>query len=225
MASKTRGFPAVSSFLIIIFTALAAQLAGSYHAKSFIIGDSFYALWVVLRIVVPVIVLMALKIPFSRIGLGLPRLDRKMRTVVIAGIVVLIVIFAGIYFIQGYFSHYAYSFGGGSRFDRFASFMVFTASTLTGWEFLHRGFLLMGLRYVLTEREGIREETAVMLAVAVAWIFEVVFHFVKPELEALGLLVGSPILSWLALKTRSIWLPFLFHFLVELLFISALIFR
>jgi membrane protease YdiL (CAAX protease family) len=76
---------------------------------------------------------------------------------------------------------------------------------------------------VFVERDGIRPETASMMAIAAVWIFEVVFHFIKPELEALGLLIGSPLLSWLALRLRSIWVSFLIHFLVELLFISALI--
>ena len=103
--------------------------------------------------------------------------------------------------------------------------MLFTGSTLTGWEFLHRGFLLMGLVYILTERERLSAPTASITAIALVWAFEVLFHFIKPELEALGMLVGSPVLSWLALRTRSIWIPFLIHLLVELLFVASLVLR
>lgn len=215
----------LSSFVVIIFTALMIQFLGSYHARSFIIGSYFYALWVLLRIAIPVGVLLILKVPLSQIGLGLPRFDRKSKTIVVFTVMVLLIAFIGIYFLRDYFNFYSTAFAeqGDGRLARFANFMIFTSSTLTGWEFLHRGFLLMGICYVLTERDGIPSGTAVTIAVAAVWIFEVVFHFIKPELEALGLLVGSPMLSWLALRTRSIWVPFLIHFLVELLFITALI--
>ncbi|HPC41620.1 MAG TPA: hypothetical protein PLD91_11940 [Spirochaetota bacterium] len=214
-----------SPFMIIVFTVIAAQLIGTYHAKSLILGGYFYLLWVILRIVLPAAVLIALRVPLSKIGLGLPQFDRLTRNLVAAAVVILVAAFAGIFFLKGYFSHYSSSFAGpgDGSLDRFLNFMVFTGSTLTGWEFIHRGFLLMGLYYVLGEREGIPSEKAAMIAIAVVWVFEVVFHFIKPELEALGLLVGSPLLSWLALRLRSIWVPFLLHFLVELLFIATLI--
>jgi membrane protease YdiL (CAAX protease family) len=214
-----------SSFMVIIFTALMVQLLGSYHAGSYIVGNYFYALWILLRIAVPVGMLLLLKVPLSQIGLGLPRFDRRTKSIVYFAVAILLAAFIGIFFLRGYFNFYSAAFaeGGGGGLARFANFMIFTSSTLTGWEFLHRGFLLMGIRYVLAERDGIRPDTASLIAVAVVWIFEVVFHFIKPELEALGLLVGSPLLSWLALRTRSIWVSFMIHFLVELLFIIALI--
>ena len=215
----------LSSFMVIVFTALMIQFVGSYHAGSFVIGNYFYALWFLLRIAVPLAVLLLLKVPLSHIGLGSPRFDRQTKHVVIFTVVVLVAAFVGIYFMRGYFNFYSNAFAGegGGAPARFGNFMIFTSSTLVGWEFLHRGFLLMGIRYVLAERDRIRPETASIMAVAVVWIFEVVFHFIKPELEALGLLIGSPLLSWLALRLRSIWVSFLIHFLVELLFITALI--
>lgn len=215
----------VPSFLVLICAALAAQLLGTYHARSFVIGNYFFLGWVVLRIVMPVAVLAALRVPFSRIGLGLPRFDRTTGRIMVAAAVVLGIAFIGIYFFRGYFSFYSNAFGGSGAGGsvRFANFMIFTGSTLTGWEFLHRGFLLMGLSYLLGEREGVRTDTAAKMAIGVVWVFEVVFHFIKPELEALGLLAGSPFLSWLALRTKSIWPSFLIHLTVELLFIVTLI--
>ncbi len=214
-----------SPFIIIVFTALASQLIGTYHAKSMILGGYFYLLWVILRIALPVAVLIALKVPLSKIGLGLPRFDPLTRNLVMVAAVILVAAFAGIYFMKGYFTFYSSAFAGpgDGTLGRFFNFMIFTSSTLTGWEFLHRGFLLMGLYYVLGERDSIPVETAAKIAIAMVWVFEVVFHFIKPELEALGLLAGSPLLSWLALRMRSIWVPFLLHFLVELLFIATLI--
>lgn len=225
MKVKTEQTLKLSSFIVIVFTALVVQFIGSYHAGSFVIGNYFYALWFLLRIAVPVVMLLILKVPLSQIGLGSPRFDRQTKNIVIFAVVILVAAFIGIYFMRGYFSFYSNAFAGegGGALARFANFMVFTSSTLVGWEFLHRGFLLMGVRYVLAEREGIKPQTASMIAIAVVWIFEVVFHFIKPELEALGLLLGSPLLSWLALRLRSIWVSFLIHFLVELLFITALI--
>lgn len=222
-----RRSPAVPAFIVIVFTALMAQLIGSYYARALMVGEYFYLSWLLLRILLPLAVLMLLRIPLSEIGLGLPRVDSRAARVVIAGAALLVAAFAGIYFMSGYFSFYDGSFAGadGGRTGRFANFMIFTASTLPGWEFLHRGFLLMGLRYALAGRDAVPEKTAALIAVAIVWVFEVVFHFTKPPLEALGLLVGSPLLSWLALRTRSIWLPFLFHLAVEILFILSLILR
>ncbi len=216
---------AVPPFMIVIGTALLVQLAGSYHARSLVVGEYFFLGWVLLRIAVPVAVLAALGVPFSRIGLGLPQFDRTTRRTMLVAAALLLLAFAAIYFFRGYFSFYSNAFGGAGAgaAARFANFMIFTGSTLTGWEFLHRGFLLMGLLYLLAGREQVRPETAAKMAIAVVWVFEVVFHFIKPELEALGMLAGSPFLSWLALRTKSIWPPFLVHLLVELLFIAVLI--
>jgi hypothetical protein len=215
----------ISSFYIIIFTALAAQLLGHYHATFLMIGNYFYLSWLLLRIVVPIAVLLLLRVPLSEIGLGPPRMDGTTRKIVLVAAVLVVVAFIGIYFLKGYFNFYTNAFAepGGGKTGQFVNFMIFTSSTLTGWEFLHRGFLLMGIVYVLTSRDKLQRETSIMIAVAAVWVFDVMFHFLKPELEALGFLVGSPLLSWLALRTGSIWLPFLFHLLVEVLFISALI--
>ena len=210
-------------FFIIVFTALFAQLLGHYHAASLVIGSNFFLSWVLLRIVIPVAVLCALRVPVSRLGLGLPQIDKRMARLLVGGIIAVAAAFSGIYFLQGYFNSYGSAFGAANRLERFANFMIFTSSTLTGWEFIHRCFLLMGINYVLSDRERIDPAAAARIAIAIVWVFEVVFHFIKPEVEALGLLVGSPLLSWLALRTKSIWLAFLMHLLVEVLFITALI--
>ncbi len=225
MACHDTTTPQGRAFLILIGTALAVQAAGTYHAHSLVIGGTFYLSWFLLRLGVPLIVVVILGIPLSRLGLGAPKIDRSTGVILAAGAVALIVAFAGIYFLQGYFDYYASSFRGPAPLARLYRFMLFTGSTLPGWEFLHRSFLLMGILHVLKERDGIPDATAARIAVGVVWIFEVVFHFIKPGVEALGMLAGSPLLSWLALRTGSIWLPFLAHLFVEGLFIAALIFR
>lgn len=213
------------AFLALIGTALVVQMTGSYFGHSLVIGGSFYLSWCILRTVVPVAAILLLRIPFSELGLGPPKIDRRTGIFLLAGLIILVAAFAGIYFIQGYFDQYAHSFVGADPLARLCRFSLFTASTLPGWEFLHRSFLLMGILFVLKERDGVPAGTAAVIALGVVWIFEVVFHFIKPGVEALGMLVGSPVLSWIALRTGSVWIPFAAHLAVEALFIAALIFR
>lgn len=218
----------ISPVLIIIFAALCIQLAGRYHAtQTLVFKKHFYSLWIILRIAVPVCLIHLLKIPFSNVGLKLPIIDRKVILFSFVIILVLLLSFTGIYFYQDYLSSYSHSFHSGrsNNLQRLTNFIIFTSSTLIGWEFLHRGFLLLGIKYILTEKEGLNEKTAISISIAIVWIFEVVYHFIKPEIEALGLLIGSPILSYIALRTKSILLPFLLHLFVEVLFIATLIIR
>ena len=49
-------------------------------------------------------------------------------------------------------------------------------------------------------------------------IFEVLFHIKKPIYEAIGMIVASPLLSYLTIKTRSLWPALTFHLLIELMF-------
>src|SRR5271157_149788 len=142
---------AMRSVLIIVFTALLVQLIGRYHAEGLVMGGSFYLSWLLLRIVIPVSVLMALGIPLSRIGLAVPKIDRKTGRIIILVVALLFVAFILIYFFENYFNYYSGSFQAETRLGRLTSFLIFTASTLTGWEFLHRGFLLMGVSYILSE--------------------------------------------------------------------------
>ena len=60
------------------------------------------------------------------------------------------------------------------------------------------------------------------IALLFVWAFEVLFHFVKPQTEAFGMLVGSPFLSYVTLKTGSIWPAFLLHLGVEAVFIISI---
>ena len=212
------------SFLVIIFSALFIELIGHYHAKSFIFSKNFYYSWIILRIPLPLLILYLCKIPLKGIGLKWKRPDKKILKLLFFLILLVSLAFIFIHSFNLYFNYYS-SFRGPSsnKLSRFLNFMIFTLSTLPAWEFFHRGFLLMGLTYLLKDREQISKKTSWIIAISVVWIFEVVFHFIKPETEALGMLIGSPLLSYLALRTKSIWLPFLLHFYVEILFIGSLL--
>ncbi len=217
-----------SPFMALIATALLVQYIGRYYATHhLVVGHYFYLLWVILRIVIPTAVLILLKVPLTALGFGAPKIDPSFRSVLLVMGVVFLSAFAGIYFCQGYFNFYSGHFakGGHGDMERFLNFMLFTASTLPGWEFLHRCFLLMGVRYVLAKRERLSLRHATLIAVAVCWVFEVIFHFTKPMLESAGLMIGSPLLSYIALRTDSIWIAFTGHLLVEILFIVFLIVR
>src|SRR3990172_8750609 len=117
-----------SSFMVIIFTALMVQLLGSYHAGSYIVGNYFYALWILLRIAVQVGMLLLLKVPLSQIGLGLPRFDRRTKNIVFFTVAILLSAFIGIFFLRGYFNFYSTAFaeGGSGALARFVNFMIFT---------------------------------------------------------------------------------------------------
>lgn len=70
-----------------------------------------------------------------------------------------------------------------------------------GWEFFFRGFLQF----------GIKKHYGVAAAILVPAILTVLMHIGKPEGESWGALVGGIYLGLLALRTRSIVYPLLFH--------------
>ena len=77
---------------ILVGTAILVQLLGSYFPVM-IKGTKFFISWTLLRIGVPLIVILILRIPLSRIGLGLPRVDRKMWKMLILVFAALLIIF------------------------------------------------------------------------------------------------------------------------------------
>ncbi len=156
-------------------------------------------------------------------GIALPKISRTsllwLTSILILVPVCLYIIKLNISY-QGYYNHYARL--SDATYLRFATF---TFSTLFGWEFMHRGYLLFGLKELLTQggTEGssnqVSKQTASVLAILIVTCFETLYHFLKPDLEAFGMLIGSPFLSLIALKTRSILIPLMIHLYVEVWFI------
>ena len=204
---------------ILIAGALFVQLLGRYHAHEFKIGHFYYS-WILLRIVIPIVILSGLKIPFSKIGLRLPPFDGFLIGLCLASLGGFLGIYLLIHASPQYLGYYAQGWGALNG-DRLFNFMIFTLSTLTGWEFLHRSFLLMGIVCILTRNKDAGPEISRRIAVLTVWIFEVLFHFTKPQMEATGMLLGSPVLSYITLKTGSIWPAFLIHLGVEIVFILS----
>ena len=204
---------------ILIGTSLLVQLLGRYHAHHYAIGHFYYS-WVFLRIIIPLIIIKSLRIPFSEMGLGPPKNNRFLIFLGAVSLLGLLAIYFLIHASPQYLGYYAKGWGAlDSR--RLTNFMVFTLSTLTGWEFLHRSFLLMGIVYILEKRHRVEKSLAHQTAILIVWTFEVLFHFIKPQMEATGMLLGSPVLSYITLKTGSIWPAFLIHLGVEVVFILS----
>lgn len=90
--------------------------------------------------------------------------------------------------------------------------LVWTASWLVGWEFLHRYFLLRAA--------SARFPRFGWLLVPLS---EVLYHLQKPLLEAAGMGLFSLVLTWWSLKRKNVLLPFLIHLYIELLLIAALV--
>jgi membrane protease YdiL (CAAX protease family) len=82
--------------------------------------------------------------------------------------------------------------------------LIWVASWLVGWEFLHRYALLRAV-----ERAWPRW----------GWLWvpasEFIFHLQKPLLEALGMLAFSLLATTWARRRRSILLPLAVHFAIE----------
>ena len=215
-------------FFIIIFTALVVQMLNRYHALHWTSGSYHHYGYIITCILIPLIVILSLRIPFAKLGLGLPQLDKKtMSALALIGFILIIAFSMGQFFQIFVFDEYSGKFTTktGDTFSRLYNFIVFTGFALPSWEFLHRSFLLFGTIYVLARQDMIPAPVVHKYAIALVWVFEVVFHFVKPEYEALGMLIGSPVLSYLAIRTKSIWPAVIVHLSVEILFIFTIILR
>lgn len=102
-------------------------------------------------------------------------------------------------------------------FEKLGPFTLFVVSTTVPWELLHRGLLLSGMRRGLAAN-GWSLRMSNSVAVMATMLFEVVFHLHKPWLEVTAIAVGSPALSCLALRTRSVLLPMIAHVVLEFVF-------
>jgi len=212
MAPVNRALPA------LIAVGLAIQAFVHYFGQvspAFRIGDIFYATAIARTLVPAALLIGVLRVPFRQLGFGWPRIPRR-ELLPLAGLMILgTVVALGFLQLESYQDAYAgVRFGdAGARFRRWA---LFTLSATVPWELWHRGFLLHGARE-LCSREGIPTPQATWLAILFTQCFEVLFHFSKPLVEALGFLIGSPVLSLLAFRYRSLWVPALIHLWLELL--------
>lgn len=205
----------------LILSALLLQLIGHYFASKYLVFGSFYTLWPILRVVIPIIILMLLAIPLRTLSFQLPRFDKH-------SLVVIIVAVFGLCCMAFYLANFADAYLAYYRkgvtleyfqlTQRFERFMVFTVSTVIAWEIFHRGFLLGGLRFVLVQKMAIEQRSADVIAMLFLSVFEALFHIKKPMVESIPLMFASLILSWLTIRTGSLWPALIIHFMIEVIF-------
>jgi hypothetical protein len=208
----------------LVFGINLILLIGYYYNDPFVIADSFHALRFVLYIFVPLILNQTLlKIPLRDLGFSRPKWDRKViRWLVVIAITAPLVV-ALVRLNPNYLREYSYYQNSQTGIlSRLTQWLIFTFSTLIGWEWMLRGFLLFGLRYLLVEEGRVKDELAQRLAILTVMTVEVLYHLVKPDLEAFAMLAASPLLSWIAFRSRSFWPALLSHLYIELVFIAVL---
>lgn len=217
-AVRARVSPALGLVLVFV-SVLLAQGLSIYTYQHVRIGAGFYPVTFAARLLaVAVVGFGVLRLSPGELGLGWPRLSRAGWGWVAAAAVVFPLAVLPWLGIDSYQAAYA---ARRSQTPELAaalgSFVAFTVSTTLPWELLHRSFLLHATR-ILLERAGLAAVVAGTVAILVTQSFEVLFHLVKPPLEALAMAIASPALSWLAFRTRSVWVPVLLHLEVEVVF-------
>jgi len=226
MFLKLPRLDATKQLIVLIIIGLAVQLLCRYYGPYFVIWDSFNLIAFVLRLVaLSLVAKFVFGWRFKELGLGKPTISKAWLILlgiyaVVVPIVMLLILSNDSY--QEYYDFYTNPhISVAARLTRFG---LFTLSTFFGWAFLHRGFLLFGLKKILNSSFKIAENHAA--AISILWVaaFEVLYHLIKPDLEAFGMLIASPIFSLIAIRTRSVWIPTLCHLYIEALFILYLIF-
>lgn len=208
-------------FCILLIVILLIQVIGVYVSNSFLASGGFKGYWVLSRLVLPFLVVFLLAIPLKSLYFSKPVITREnlIMMAIFTGLLLCLFIYLQ-FFAADYLSHYRHgrsveALREAGKFDRF---LIFTASTIIGWEILHRGFLLGGGQYCLTKHYKLNPTAAAIIMTVIVCIFEVLFHIKKPIYEAIGMIVASPLLSYLTIKTRSLWPALTFHLLIELAF-------
>lgn len=217
-----------SQLFILVFSAILIQLCSRYYAynESLIIFGKFFLLIFLLRFGVPLIVnWLVLGLKPSELGLCLPKLSRGWKIFLLVYLILTPAVVAIILTDQSYIQYYAnYANDQISAGQRLLSFALFTSSTFFAWEFLHRSYLLFGIKNLMQKFFSQNEKQSEVVAIAWVACFEVIYHFIKPDLEAWGFLLASPIFSWMAFRTKSMLIPMLCHFYIEVLFICYIVF-
>lgn len=210
--------PALKIYSIYLCV-LLVQMLVYYYPTLWVLGSEFRASTFFSRTLAPLIVSVGMLGYSARdMGLGSPRVSPKIWKWVGLFFVLIVLAVSLLRFSQNSHEFYSYLNQPQSLGARFWSFAVFTLSTLPAWEILHRSFLLFGLKNILTRDFNLKREVVLPVVLANVCAFEVLFHFQKPMVEALGMVVASGALSWLALETESIWIPMVLHHFIEVVF-------
>ena len=197
-----------SALLVQIFVKYCGQVLEPLH------WGMFYWATAASRIAVLLIVCGAFGISLWKLGLGKPRLSHREAAWILAVVVAATLVALPVLGMQSYQNAYK----GIGNFGT-SGWLSFLTSTTFSWELFFRGFVLFGVRELL--RTGGRGADADTLAILITACFEVLSHLPKPPEEALAMLVGSPAMSWLALRHQSIWIPAAGHVWIEFLWFMS----
>lgn len=106
---------------------------------------------------------------------------------------------------------------GGTLTGSLEAFSVHAGTYLLyylGFEYLFRGFLLLGLE----------DELGALNANVLQSVLATAFHLGKPVLEMLAVFPASLVFGWLTLKTRALWCALLLHWAVGVALDALLVF-
>lgn len=208
-------------FCLLMSILLVAEVIGIYIGHSFLANEGFKGYWVLSRMVLPFIVVLMLSIPIKSLYLSKPKLSHISPYFIGFCILALLGLLVYLqFFAEDYLQYYR---NGRSleilhEINRFQRFSIFTASTVIGWELLYRGFILGGGQYCLVKHLHIETSAAIFMMAVIICICEVTFHLQKPIFESLGMVIASPLLTYLTAKTRSLWPAMAIHLMIEFIF-------
>jgi hypothetical protein len=200
---------------VLIGSALLVLLFARYVGQDFEALRWGFFFWgtAAAYVVVPLILCPALGIPLSNLGLGRPQLSWREARWLLAAVALATLVALLLLGMKSYQSRYQIS---SSRISDWLSFLV---STILSWEFFHRAFVLFGVREIL--RAGGHGRAADTVAILFTTCFEVLSHLHKPPHESFALLLGSPLMSWFALRHRAVWIPSAGHVWMEFLWFMS----
>jgi membrane protease YdiL (CAAX protease family) len=216
----------ISQLCILIVGVLLALTCARYYYHHLILGQSFYLLRILLYIGVPLLLNhFVFKLSWKDMGLCFPQIDKNLGLILL-GILILLPVFISLIFLSDDYmgSYTRYTTSATSEWARLKRFSIFIGTSIPGWEFMFRGFMLFALKIILEKKFKVEKSLAIVIPILWVMCFEVTYHFIKPDLEAFGMVLASPILSWLAIRSKSFWLPMFVHLYIEMVFGSYLIF-
>ncbi len=205
------------SLSILVISTILALLIGRYYHPYFIWPGGFQYGRTLCFIGIPLLLhFFYFRGSAQQLGTNRPQLDSRIKKLIIGIIVFLPLVITVIKLDSAYLSYYSHYTNSEINLSRrLLNFFLITTSTIIGWEFLLRGYFCFGLKNWMNKK--LHASEVVTSALIILWIMsiEVIYHFLKPSLESWGMLLASPILTWIALKTKSFWPSLFIHLYIE----------
>lgn len=115
--------------------------------------------------------------------------------------------------VSNYYAGSAISSPFGDKIGTFFKHLLWVASWLVGWEFMHRYFLLQAV-----SRKWVRYGWLLVP------VFEWAYHLQKHWIEAAGMFVFGVVLTQYVVRRRNVALPFFVHLCIEIALPLTLLF-